>query len=120
MSTARTASASALLLAGLALAPGCGSSSSDGPVDGAQLFVSYTCSQCHRHEGQGGPLGPPLRGLSERWAREDLARYLRDPKSFVDKDGRLQALARNYNMQMPGIRIDDERLAKLLDYVLSL
>jgi cytochrome c2 len=45
--------------------------------DGAQAFVANACASCHRVNGIGGDIGPPLNGLanrrSEAWVRAHFA-----------------------------------------------
>jgi mono/diheme cytochrome c family protein len=90
-----------------------------GPPSAEKLFVAQNCSMCHAVDGAGGKLGPPLRKLADNWTRERLAEYLSDPKALVEKDPRLKALARNYSMPMPPVRLDLEQRLRLADYVLG-
>ena len=76
-----------------------------GPPTGESLFATQSCVTCHRKDGGGNNFGPSLRGTAEYWTREKLAAYLADPQSVVAKDTRLLALSRNYNMQMPPVRL---------------
>ena len=113
------------LLAALALllgtaACGSGDAASKGPPDGARLFVLQQCSTCHATDGRGGPLGPPLRHLEKNWTRESIAEYLADPKAKIASDGRMKALALNFRMPMPPVRLDLEQRLMLADHALKL
>jgi mono/diheme cytochrome c family protein len=109
-------------LVGLALAiAACGGSDKpSGPPTGESLFATQSCVTCHRKDGGGNNFGPSLRGTAEHWTREKMAAYLADPQSVVAKDTRLMALSRNYNMQMPSVRLSEEQRLMLADYVLGL
>lgn len=116
------ARARVLGLAGLVLAlAACGGSDKpSGPPTGQSLFATQSCVTCHRKDGGGNNFGPSLRGAAENWTREKLAAYLADPQAVVAKDPRLTALSRNYNMQMPPVRLSEELRLMLADYVLGL
>ncbi len=103
----------------LALVWACSGSSKTAP-DGPRLFMGQGCVTCHKLQGEGGPLGPALRNIASRWTAEELSKYLVDPRPYVEKDPRLQALSRTYRMPMPGVRVSPQHLRLLVDYVLSL
>jgi cytochrome c2 len=109
-------------LVGLALAlSACGGSDRpSGPPTGESLFATQSCVTCHRTDGGGNNFGPSLRGTAEYWTREKLAAYLADPQGVVAKDARLMALSRNYNMQMPPVRLGEADRLLLADHVLVL
>ena len=108
-------------LLGLVLAiAACGEDKPSGPPTGESLFATQSCVTCHRKDGGGNNFGPSLRGTSEYWTREKMAAYFADPQSVVAKDTRLMALSRNYNMQMPPVRLSEEQRLMLADYVLGL
>ena len=109
--------AALLLLPALACGPS--NDASSGPPDGAQLYERQGCVTCHKASGRGGPLGPPLVNAAEYWTREELAEYLTDPASFVGSDARLNSLARQFNMQMPPVRLPLELRLLLADHVLG-
>lgn len=95
---ARRAAPLALLLA--VLAAGCGAGGDTGDP-GAALYRAQNCANCHGEEAVGGPLAPPLRGLAAHWTRDDLARYLRDPRGFAGKSARTRELEDEYTRIMP-------------------
>jgi len=51
-------------------------------VDGAETFVTSGCGGCHRVNGAGGDMGPPLNGVSMRRSREWIARHFDDPQKL--------------------------------------
>ena len=107
------------LLLTLPLLASCGGEKSKQPIDGSKIFALY-CKTCHKLDGSGGPLGPPLRNLVENWDRDQLKRYIRDPNSFADKDARLRSLKLSFRMPMPASNVKDEHLELLADYLLTL
>jgi mono/diheme cytochrome c family protein len=117
----RSATAS---LALVLLLKGCGGGAEpvqEQPADAAQLYRKSLCFQCHGQQGEGGALGPPLRGLREHWTRERLVAYLADPRAFVQKDPRLQVLDRRYSMPMQAFaQLSEEQRLALADHVLGL
>lgn len=62
----------------------CGGGPSGDP-DGAKLYRTYACTQCHGERGEGSKvdLGPPLRGKAGFWDAATLDAYLRDPKGYA-------------------------------------
>jgi len=110
-----------LLLLLLALAA-CGEApGATGDHDGARLFVIANCITCHGRDGAGSQLGPPLRGLDQHWTRETLADYLSDPKAVIDRDPRLQKLAKRFAMMpMPPVLYERELRLRLADHALAL
>jgi cytochrome c2 len=123
MSTA--ASTSLPVLAGLLLAAAlaaCGDApQGNAPADGARLFVLANCTTCHATNGQGTPLGPPLRGLDAHWTRESLAEYLTDPKAAIESNQRLKTLSLNFSMHMPPVvNFTPEQRLAIADHALAL
>ncbi len=57
------------------------SSAPDDAVAAAGIFVSSGCGSCHKVNGAGGSVGPPLNGVSGRRSRQWVAQHLRDPRS---------------------------------------
>lgn len=90
------------------------------PADGAALYTSQGCGACHGASAQGGMLGPALAGMAAHWTREDLAAFLADPESAVQRSERLAAQKAAYPMPMPGVPKlgEPERLA-LADWLLA-
>ena len=109
-----------VLLALPLVAAACSSGEPPGPPDGAALYRRKGCITCHKDDGRGGPLAPPLRRAAEYWTRETLADYLADPARFVESDARLTSLKTQYNQQMPPAGLGREQLLLLADHVLGL
>lgn len=69
------------------------------PADGEQIFQG--CKGCHSYKGQGGSNGPDLTKLSQRYDKETLMNFIRQPTepanmvmlSFSGTEGELEALA---------------------------
>ena len=56
-------------------------SSAADPAQGRALVQKLGCIGCHVVEGQGGTMGPPLDGVSDRRAEAFVLQQLRDPKA---------------------------------------
>jgi len=109
---------SALALAGAATACAGGGS---GPMTGAELYRARACHTCHGGSGEGRSIGPPLVGLAEHWTVEDLAAYLAEPRSFVERSERLQAVDEQYRTNMQSFRhLDLEERTLIARWVLGL
>jgi mono/diheme cytochrome c family protein len=113
-------SSSAAALAAALLLCACADDPAPTLPPGQRLFHSQGCVACHGAGGEGGTLGPPLRGLASNWTRERLAAYLADPQGTVAADARLQELGRRYPMPMPPIPASLAERGELADYVLAL
>ena len=48
---------------------------------GAAVFQTRGCLNCHSLHGKGGKFGPPLDTIGQTLSKEDIERYVRDPKS---------------------------------------
>ena len=51
-------------------------------VQGAMLYISNGCGSCHKVNGVGMPIGPPLNGVSQRRDNKWLADHFRDPRAM--------------------------------------
>jgi ubiquinol-cytochrome c reductase cytochrome b subunit len=51
-------------------------------VEGAQVFVAGLCSSCHKVNGTGGEIGPPLNGVGRRRSSEWMARHFDSPQEM--------------------------------------
>jgi len=110
----RPCAAAALILAA------CGGSGAGGVEPGARLYATYGCASCHGGQGAGGTLAPPLADLGRYWDREGIADYLRDPRAWLAKDPRLEALQQRFSAQMPAVSLPEEQRLMLADHVLQL
>jgi ubiquinol-cytochrome c reductase cytochrome b subunit len=52
-------------------------------VLGAQIYLVNGCAGCHRVNGVGGSIGPPLNGLAKRRSKQWVERHFLDPKALV-------------------------------------
>lgn len=61
-------------------------------ANGARLFSSEGCSQCHFFKGKGGEMAPDLTAVTSRRSDSWIESYLQDPKAM------------NPNARMPSFR----------------
>ncbi len=52
-------------------------------VAGAQTYVVSGCGSCHKVNGSGGGIGPPLNGLADRRKREWVEAHFVSPQKFT-------------------------------------
>lgn len=93
------------------------------PVDtvlakrGQALFSSRACVGCHSI-GQGKRVGPDLAGVTEKRDIDWLRRWLKNPAAMLATDSLAKALlAQNNNVAMPTLRLADEEVEALLQYI---
>jgi cytochrome c2 len=87
--------------------------------DGAKLYATMACAQCHGSSGEGSSTAPPLTDLARHWDRARLATYLADPRSFLAKDERLAALKRHYPIEMPALSLPEAERLAIAEHVLA-
>jgi mono/diheme cytochrome c family protein len=88
---------------------------------GKAVFEDWACADCHGDEGEQTEDAPPLTGLAANWTVDTLAEYVSDPQSFIEKDSRLQEIAKSYpDTEMPAYDVfpAEERRA-LAAYLLA-
>jgi cbb3-type cytochrome oxidase cytochrome c subunit len=51
-------------------------------IEGAQVFVASLCSSCHKVNGTGGEVGPPLNGVARRRSKEWIAQHFTSPQTM--------------------------------------
>ena len=90
-----------------------------GEAPGQRLYTTL-CSSCHGPTGAGGALAPPLEDLAAHWTREQLAEYVSNPRAWVERDERLQALKNRYSTEMPAVSASEQDRLLLADRVLEL
>jgi ubiquinol-cytochrome c reductase cytochrome b subunit len=78
------------------------------PLAAAGIFVSSGCDACHKVNGSGGTVGPPLNGIAARHSRDWVAQHLRDPKSQTP------------GTVMPAFSFSDQDRDLLISYLFSL
>ncbi|PCK08197.1 MAG: electron transporter SenC [Alteromonadaceae bacterium] len=90
---------------------------------GEPLFRTR-CASCHSVDGfeEDGALGPDLAGVTERRERLWLIKWLKAPDRMIEqKDPLALALLKKYNnLQMPNLRLTEEDVVNLLDYMATL
>lgn len=116
-------SSTSILLLLLATTLGCGGSEGppvDRETEGYRTYVNLRCLRCHGPDLAGTHKAPTLAGLAERWEREELIAFLRDPRSHEARDPRLRALAKKYQAhEMPPYDIVDTTMDVLVDFLLA-
>lgn len=87
---------------------------------GARLYQQSGCATCHGTGAEGTARGPALTELEDRWDPTVLSAYLKNPKSYREKDERLQRLSKRYfPVLMPGLETLNEAERSLIsDYLL--
>lgn len=89
------------------------------PADpGARLFSTKNCATCHGMQGEGTFLAPPLAGLTAHWTIDDLARFLAEPRVFVERDARLETLSQSFRSPMPPTFGTDAERRTLAEWLL--
>jgi cytochrome bd-type quinol oxidase subunit 1 len=71
------------------------------PIDGGQVFKNSQCQNCHTFKGEGGSNGPDISTLSQRYDKQTLMNFIRQPTEpanmvmlpFGGTEGELDALA---------------------------
>ena len=116
--------AAALSFVAAAARPGAGGDTA--AADGAALFVAKGCSSCHE-----GPAGRSLTGVgpslaaAPTWAGERIAgvaaadyleQSMRSPSAFISPAHRSTG---GPSVGMPLLRLSDEEIDTLVDYLLS-
>ena len=84
------------------------------PSRGAQLY-SIHCAACHRFDGRGGRIGPPLDGIGVR-PREELIVAVLDPNRSVEENYRLYTLSTRDGQFLSGrLEAETRSTIELLD-----
>lgn len=85
-------------------------------MDGSELFMQYRCAACHTI-GRGVFVGPDLKGVGERYDREDLIRWIENPQLIYNETGKMPV---NEGFPpMPPMQVPPEAAKVIADYVLS-
>ncbi|HBS03887.1 MAG TPA: nitric oxide reductase, partial [Leptospiraceae bacterium] len=66
------------------------------------------CVACHQVDGKGGNVGPALDGVANRFDREYLVRWLKDPQAV--KEG----------TTMPKLPLNEQEVTSIVDYLMTL
>ncbi|MEP0987092.1 cytochrome c [Ekhidna sp.] len=94
---------------------GYGSSSQE--VDGSAIFAT-NCAACHTI-GQGQLVGPDLEGVTEKYAKQWITRFIRESQAMIEEgDEKAVAVFNAYNMiPMPPVPLSDEQIDALIDHI---
>lgn len=105
----------------LLLGAACGGPPGGASLDGEALYSLHGCNVCHGDAGEGRSLGPALVGVGLHWTREELARFLLEPRVVIAETPRLAELDLQYPSEMRPYRntTAEERL-RIADFLLSL
>lgn len=77
-------------------------------VDGALVYQTHACGGCHKLNGLGGALGPPMNGLGERRERSWVDQHFTDPAKLVP------------GTMMPPSKLTPEERRLVMDYILAI
>ena len=91
------------------------------PKNDAEVLLSNNkCLTCHGPNLEGSASAPSLQKVSEEWKREELLKYLKNPRSFSD-DPRISRFKGKYRLSMPSVdKLNNEELNILVNHLLSI
>ena len=88
---------------------------------GRQLLVELNCQGCHKLPGIERPamLGPDLTSIGTKVSREWIYKWLKEPRTIVDKDGNtvVDGYETKEEPRMPKFRLDETQLRALSAYL---
>ncbi len=86
-------------------------------VDGSGIFAT-NCAACHTI-GQGQLVGPDLKGVSDKYEKPWIARFIRESQTMVaEGDEKAVAVFNAFSMiPMPSTPLSDEQIDALLDHI---
>jgi len=91
---------------------------------GRQLLAEFNCVACHRLEGIERPamLGPDLTNIGTKVSREWIYKWLKEPRTIVDKDGNVVAngYEKEEEPRMPKFQLSEAELRALSGYLNTL
>ena len=80
----------------------------DNLVEGAKVYQAGQCGNCHRANGEGMQIGPPLNGLAKRRSREWVEEQIRNPHGHTP------------GSVMPAFNLPPADMDRLIAYLFSL
>lgn len=83
---------------------------------GEEIFVQGKCIRCHTL-GRGRFVGPDLLGVGDRYSRDDLIRWARDPESIY-AEKKKKPVNDGYP-PMPPMNLSESEAQKVADYLLG-
>ena len=87
---------------------------------GRGVFAMRGCDSCHSI-GEGKKVGPDLANVTVRRERDWLVKWLRDPGDVIDSgDPIAKKLQKQFkDLRMPTLRLSDEEIDALINYLAS-
>lgn len=83
---------------------------------GEEIFIQGKCARCHTI-GRGRFVGPDLLGVGERYSRDDLIRWAKDPESFYS-ERKKKPINEGYPT-MPPMNLSEGDAQRVADYLLE-
>ncbi len=83
---------------------------------GEEIFTQGKCARCHTL-GRGRFVGPDLLGVGERYSRDDLIRWAKDPESLYT-ERKKKPINEGYP-PMPPMNLSEDDAWKVADYLLE-
>lgn len=77
-------------------------------IDGALVYQANDCASCHKLNGIGDDLGPPINGVGERRDRAWIEQHFADPAKFSPES------------MMPPTKFKPEELKLITDYITAI
>jgi mono/diheme cytochrome c family protein len=88
---------------------------------GRQLLAQFNCRGCHKMQGIERPamLGPDLSSIGTKVSREWIYKWLKEPRTIVDKDGNVtvNGYETEEEPRMPKFRLTETELRALSAYL---
>lgn len=88
---------------------------------GRQLLATLNCTGCHKLQGVEHPamLGPDLTSIGTKVSREWIYKWLKEPRTIVDKDGNVtvNGYETGEEPRMPKFRLTEEELRAVSAYL---
>ena len=88
---------------------------------GRELLAELNCQGCHKLRGIERPamLGPDLTSVGTKVSREWIYKWLKEPRTIVDKDGNtvVNGYEAEEESRMPKFRLDETQLGALSAYL---
>ena len=91
-------------------------SSATALVSGESVFIEGKCVRCHTI-GKGRFVGPDLLGVGERYSRDDLIRWAKDPESLYSEKKK-KPINEGYP-PMPPMNLSESDAQRVADYLLE-
>ena len=83
---------------------------------GKKVWSIKQCSGCHEL-GRSQSTGPDLIGVTDRRSTEWLRMWLKDPVTMTGNDSTAAALKKQYNSQMPNLKLSRDEVDALINYL---